>query len=196
MVLSISTHHHGQSERNVQYHPPVCPKTGSTSPASQFIFAYTLHCSGKSGMRPRNVFLTDRGVDRVEHLFDRGSLYDPENLHLLIALQKALHAECLLDRDVDYIVRGGKVELVDDFTGRVADRRRWPDGLQAAIECRGVSKSSARDGSSARSRYSTSCATIRGCVHDRHGTAGAGRAQGILRTRCRRDPDPRPVPAP
>ena len=84
----------------------------------------------------RNVFLTDRGVDRVEHVFDRGSLYDPENLHLLIALQNALHAECLLDRDVDYIVRGGKVELVDDFTGRVADRRRWPDGLQAAIECK------------------------------------------------------------
>ena len=84
----------------------------------------------------RNVFLTDRGVDRVERVFDRGSLYDPENLHLLIALQNALHAECLLDRDVDYIVRGGKVELVDDFTGRVADRRRWPDGLQAAIECK------------------------------------------------------------
>ena len=84
----------------------------------------------------RNVFLTDRGVDRVEHLFDRGGLYDPENLHLLMALQNALHAECLLDRDVDYIVRGGKVELVDDFTGRVADRRRWPDGLQAAIECK------------------------------------------------------------
>ena len=84
----------------------------------------------------RNVFLTDRGVDRVEHVFDRGSLYDPENLHLLIALQNALHAYCLLDRDVDYIVRCGKVELVDDFTGRVADRRRWPDGLQAAIECK------------------------------------------------------------
>ena len=84
----------------------------------------------------RNVFLTDRGVDRVEQVLDRGGLYDPDNLHLLIALQNALHAECLLDRDVDYIVRGGKVELVDDFTGRVADRRRWPDGLQAAIECK------------------------------------------------------------
>ncbi len=84
----------------------------------------------------RNVFLTDRGVDRVEHVLDRGGLYDPENLHLLIALRNALHAECLLDRDIDYIVRGGKVELVDDFTGRVADRRRWPDGLQAAIECK------------------------------------------------------------
>ena len=83
-----------------------------------------------------NVFLTERGNDRVAELFDRGSLYNPENLHLLIALQNALHAECLLERDVDYIVRDGKVELVDDFTGRVAERRRWPDGLQAAIECK------------------------------------------------------------
>ena len=44
-------------------------------------------CADDVGLLPDHVFLTDRGVDRVEHVFDRGSLYDPENLHLLIALQ-------------------------------------------------------------------------------------------------------------
>ena len=85
----------------------------------------------------RNVFLTDRGVDRVEHVFDRGSLYDPENLHLLIALQNALHAECLLDRDVDYGVLHKRLQRgrpLDQFRRRAAlvketsnetDRRGW-----------------------------------------------------------------------
>ena len=48
----------------------------------------------------------------------------------------ALHAEVLLHRDRDYIVRGGRVELVDEFTGRVADNRRWPHGIQPAVEAK------------------------------------------------------------
>jgi preprotein translocase subunit SecA len=51
-------------------------------------------------------------------------------------LNCAIHAEFLLKRDVDYIVRNGTIELVDEFTGRVADKRRWPDGLQAALEAK------------------------------------------------------------
>ena len=51
-------------------------------------------------------------------------------------LHCAIHAEHLLKRGVDYIIREGRVELVDEFTGRVADKRRWPDGLQAAIEAK------------------------------------------------------------
>ena len=48
----------------------------------------------------------------------------------------ALHAHALLHRDVDYIVRDGAVELIDEMRGRVAQRRRWPDGLQAAVEAK------------------------------------------------------------
>ena len=48
----------------------------------------------------------------------------------------ALHAHALLTRDVDYIVRDGTVELIDEMRGRVAQRRRWPDGLQAAVEAK------------------------------------------------------------
>jgi preprotein translocase subunit SecA len=84
----------------------------------------------------RNVFLTEKGLKRVEELLHCDNLYAPENSPLLARLHFALHAEHLLHRDKDYIVRNGNVELIDDFTGRVADKRRWPDGLQAAVEAK------------------------------------------------------------
>ncbi|UCE47692.1 MAG: accessory Sec system translocase SecA2, partial [Phycisphaerales bacterium] len=84
----------------------------------------------------RNIILTDSGLDRAESLLGCDNLHAPENLALLTGLNLALHAEVLLTRDVDYIVRDGKVELVDEFTGRVAEKRRWPHGLQAAIEAK------------------------------------------------------------
>ena len=55
---------------------------------------------------------------------------------LLTELNCALHAQVLLRRDVDYIVRSGRIEIVDEFTGRVVDDRHWPDGLQAALEAK------------------------------------------------------------
>ncbi|MCG6913288.1 accessory Sec system translocase SecA2, partial [bacterium BMS3Abin03] len=84
----------------------------------------------------RNFHLTEKGVKRIENIFNFNNLYDDENIELLTRLNCAIHAEYLLHRDVDYIVRNGKVELVDEFTGRIADKRRWPDGLQAAIEAK------------------------------------------------------------
>lgn len=83
-----------------------------------------------------NVFLTDEGLANVERLLGRGNLYAPENLDLLTKLNCALYAEVLLTRDIDYIVRTEKVELVDEFTGRVAEKRHWPDGIQAAVEAK------------------------------------------------------------
>jgi preprotein translocase subunit SecA len=83
-----------------------------------------------------NIALTDTGTLHAESLLACGSLYAPENLVHFAQLRNALHAQHLLTRDVDYIVRRGKIELVDDFTGRVAERRQWPDGLQAAIEAK------------------------------------------------------------
>jgi preprotein translocase subunit SecA len=84
----------------------------------------------------RNVHLTEAGTGRVERALKCGNLHGPRNLALLTALNLALHAEVLLRRDVDYLVRDGRVELVDEFTGRVVPDRRWPDGLQAAIEAK------------------------------------------------------------
>jgi preprotein translocase subunit SecA len=83
-----------------------------------------------------NIALTEAGTARVESMLGCGPLFSTENLTLHAHMRNALHAQHLLHRDVDYIVRAGKVELVDDFTGRVADRRRWPDGLHAALEAK------------------------------------------------------------
>lgn len=85
----------------------------------------------------RNVFLTDTGAARVERLLGIGSLYDAEHVGTtLVQVNVALHAHELLQRDVDYIVRDGKVQLIDASKGRVAELQRWPDGLQAAVEAK------------------------------------------------------------
>jgi preprotein translocase subunit SecA len=84
----------------------------------------------------RNVQLTEAGAHHAEHLIGRGSLYIRRNLHLLIALNAALHAHALLRHDVDYVVKGGRIRLVDEFKGRIAQDRRWPDGIQAALEAK------------------------------------------------------------
>ena len=84
----------------------------------------------------KNVFLTNSGLDKLEGFLGCGNLYASENEQLLAAVHCALYAQVLLRRDVDYIVRNGRVEIVDEFTGRVMDRRHWPDGLQAAVEAK------------------------------------------------------------
>jgi preprotein translocase subunit SecA len=83
-----------------------------------------------------NIALTEAGAARVEAALGGGRLHHPESVSVHAQLRHALHAEHLLRRDVDYIVRGGRVELVDETTGRVADKRHWPDGLHAAVEAK------------------------------------------------------------
>ncbi len=84
----------------------------------------------------RDVELTDAGIERAEQILGCGSLHGPGNFALLAELNCALHARVLLRRDVDYIVRAGRIELVDEFTGRVVADRHWPDGLQSALEAK------------------------------------------------------------
>ncbi|WP_145410498.1 preprotein translocase subunit SecA [Paenibacillus xylanexedens] len=81
----------------------------------------------------RNVYLNETGSAKVESLLECGNLYDHHNSHLLTSLNCALHAETLLRRDVDYIVRNGEIELIEEFTGRVAENRYLPEGLQTAL---------------------------------------------------------------
>lgn len=84
----------------------------------------------------RNIFLTERGSRRAEEMLGCGNLFTEDQVSLLADLRNALHARYLLRRDVDYIVRDGGVELVDELTGRVAENRKWPDGLQPAVEAK------------------------------------------------------------
>ncbi len=81
----------------------------------------------------RNVYLNETGSAKAESLLGCDNLYESYNSHILMSLNCALHAELLLKKDVDYIVRNGKIELIDEYTGRVAENRNLPDGLQAAL---------------------------------------------------------------
>ncbi|MNW40900.1 preprotein translocase subunit SecA [compost metagenome] len=81
----------------------------------------------------RNVYLNEAGAAKAESLLGCGNLYESHNSHLLSSLNCALYAETLLKKDVDYIVRNGKIELIDEYTGRVAENRHLPEGLQAAL---------------------------------------------------------------
>jgi preprotein translocase subunit SecA len=84
----------------------------------------------------RNVFLTDSGARIAEQALGGIDLYAADNLDSLTQLNVALHAQALLQRDVDYIVRDGRIQLVSASRGRVARLQRWPDGLQAAVEAK------------------------------------------------------------
>ena len=83
----------------------------------------------------RTIALTETGFVRASNSLGV-QLNDPGSQLLLSALHVALHAEALLRRDRDYVVRDGIVELVDDWTGRVAENRRWPNGIQPAVEAK------------------------------------------------------------
>jgi preprotein translocase subunit SecA len=83
----------------------------------------------------RTVVLTEAGYQRAGARLNV-SLDDPAQQLLLSAVHVALHAQTLLRRDRDYVVRDGIVELVDEWTGRVAENRRWPHGIQPAVEAK------------------------------------------------------------
>ena len=84
----------------------------------------------------RNIALTDEGIRIAEAALGCGNLFAPENLDTYTAIHNGIHAHALLRRDVDYVVKGGSIESVDQFKGRIAQDRRWPAGLHTAIEAK------------------------------------------------------------
>ena len=84
----------------------------------------------------RVVFPTEEGFSWLEEQWGCGELHDAKNRQRLAHFQVALYAHVLLRKDVDYIVRNGKIEIVDEMTGRVVPDRQWPDGIQAALEAK------------------------------------------------------------
>jgi preprotein translocase subunit SecA len=88
----------------------------------------------------KTVSVTERGVAKAERFLGIDHLYKAENGHLVNHLIQALKAESLYKLDVDYAVVDGEVKIIDEFTGRILDGRRWSDGLHQAIEAKeGVS---------------------------------------------------------
>jgi preprotein translocase subunit SecA len=93
--------------------------------------------------KQKQVHVSEEGHVRVEELMAQAgllqegeSLYDPTNIRLMHHLNAALRAHALYKRDVEYIVRGGEVIIVDEFTGRTMQGRRWSDGLHQAVEAK------------------------------------------------------------
>ena len=92
--------------------------------------------------KDRNVTLNDRGVDAVEkkltslNMLKGDNFYDPRNISLVHHINQSLKANVLFKKDKDYIIRDGTIQIIDEFTGRVLEGRRYSDGLHQAIEAK------------------------------------------------------------
>ncbi len=84
----------------------------------------------------KTVAITERGVAKAERFLKLDHLYRAENGHLVNHLIQALKAESLYSRDVDYAVIDGEVKIIDEFTGRILEGRRWSEGLHQAVEAK------------------------------------------------------------
>ncbi len=93
--------------------------------------------------KSKQVFLTEQGMENAEKLLkkhglmkDEESLYDSQHINLMHHVSAALKAHHLFEKDVDYIVKDGEIVIVDEFTGRTMEGRRWSDGLHQAVEAK------------------------------------------------------------
>ena len=90
----------------------------------------------------KNAILTDVGIDKIEKMSEQSGIlknknfYDPQNLDLVHHINQALKANFLFQKDKDYIVRDGNIQIIDEFTGRALEGRRFSDGLHQAIEAK------------------------------------------------------------
>jgi preprotein translocase subunit SecA len=84
----------------------------------------------------KTVSVTEQGVAKAEKFLGVDHLYRAENGHLVNHLNQALRAEALYKKDVDYAVIDGEVKIIDEFTGRILDGRRWSEGLHQAVEAK------------------------------------------------------------
>ncbi|MEZ0496680.1 preprotein translocase subunit SecA [Sphingomonas sp. IW22] len=92
--------------------------------------------------KQKSIVLTEDGTEKAERLLEAAgllqgaNLYDFENTQVVHHLNQSLRANAMFKRDIDYIVKEGKVVIIDEFTGRMMDGRRWSDGLHQAVEAK------------------------------------------------------------
>jgi preprotein translocase subunit SecA len=84
----------------------------------------------------KTVSPSQAAIEKIERALGIDNLYDPRNVHLVNHLMQALKAQSLYKRDVDYVVQEGEVKIVDEFTGRIMEGRRWSEGLHQAVEAK------------------------------------------------------------
>ncbi len=92
--------------------------------------------------KDKNVMLSEKGIDKIEKLSEtygilkNNNFYDPQNINLVHHINQALKANLLFQKDTDYIVSNNKVQIIDEFTGRTLEGRRFSDGLHQALEAK------------------------------------------------------------
>ena len=86
--------------------------------------------------KQRSSVLTEEGILKIQEILNIGNLYDVKNIEVLHHVNQSLRAHTLFKNEVDYVVRDGKVIIVDEFTGRMKEGSRWSDGLHQAVEAK------------------------------------------------------------
>ena len=138
----------------------------------------------------RTVVPTEEGIARVEEALGVENLYEHVNQNYVHQIQQALRGKELFKRDVDYLVPNGEVKIVDEFTGRILEGRRWSEGLHQAVE--------AKEGVQIKEENQTlATVTLQNYFrmyeklvgHDRHRVDRGRRVRAHLRPAGRVDPD-------
>lgn len=115
------------------------PSSGTTAlyqRADRFVKTLTVKDDYKVDLESKTITLTDAGIKKAEDFFNLDNLYDAENTALTHHLDQSLRANFIMLKDKDYVVSGDEVMIVDSFTGRIMDGRRFSDGLHQAIEAK------------------------------------------------------------
>lgn len=116
----------GQGQKSTQLYQP----------AARFVSQLREETDYTVDVKARNVMLTEEGVAKAEKFFNIENIYDHAHVTLNHHVTQALKAKVIMKRDVDYVVENGEVVIVDEFTGRLMQGRRYSDGLHQAIEAK------------------------------------------------------------
>ena len=148
----------------------------------------------------RTVSLTEAGSERVEDMLreagiiTEGNLYDIFNVSVVHHVQQSLRANTLFARDVDYIVRDGKIVIIDEFTGRMMEGRRYSDGLHQALGGEGTRRGAGGEPDARLDHVPELLPAVsEACRDDRHGDDRGRRVRRDLQAGRGRDPDQRAV---
>ncbi|USS90068.1 preprotein translocase subunit SecA [Fructilactobacillus carniphilus] len=104
--------------------------------ADRFAKTLTAQDDFKVDLETKTVSLTEQGIKKADQFFNLKNIYDPDNTALTHHIDQALRANYVMERDKDYVVKDDEVLIVDSFTGRIMDGRRFSDGLHQALEAK------------------------------------------------------------
>ncbi|USS87806.1 preprotein translocase subunit SecA [Fructilactobacillus hinvesii] len=104
--------------------------------ADQFAKTLTAEDDFKVDLETKTVSLTEQGIKKADKFFNLKNIYDPDNTALTHHIDQALRANYVMERDKDYVVKDDEVLIVDSFTGRIMEGRRFSDGLHQALEAK------------------------------------------------------------